>query len=205
MTRAMGVMKAPIDSSARHLCIDMQRLFSREGPWPTPWMERVLPVVEAITERAPHRTVFTRFIPPEKPEDMPGMWRAYYEKWREVTRQRLDPALLELMPGLKRFVPPATVIDKMTYSALAHDDLAARLKAEYADTLLITGSETDVCVLASVLSAVDRGYRVIVVRDAVCSSSDESHDALLELYHRRFSIQIEVAEAEEIIRSWVPG
>ena len=85
------------------------------------------------------------------------------------------------------------------------DSLAARLKAENADTLLITGSETDVCVLASVLGAVDCGYRVIVVRDAVCSSSDESHDALLELYHRRFSIQIEVAEAEEIIRSWVPG
>lgn len=201
----MGKLRRPITETARHLCIDMQRLFAAEGPWPTPWMTRVLPIVEAIIERAPHRTVFTRFIPPEKPEDMPGLWRAYYEKWRNVTRQRLDPALLELMPSLKRFVPPAAVIDKMTYSAFAHGDLAARLKAEHADTLIITGSETDVCVLASVLDAVDRGYRVIVVRDAVCSSSDESHDALLDLYHRRFSIQIEVAEADEVLRSWVPS
>ena len=201
----MGQLRRPISETARHLCIDMQRLFAPEGPWPTPWMPRVLPVVEAITERAPHRTVFTRFIPPEKPEDMPGLWQAYYEKWRDVTRQWLDPALLELVPTLKRFVPPAAVIDRMTYSAFAYGDLVSRLSAERVDTLIVTGSETDVCVLSTVLGAVDRGYRVIVVRDAVCSSSDTSHDSLLELYNRRFSIQIEVAEAEDIIRGWSPG
>ena len=122
-----------------------------------------------------------------------------------MTREKLDPALIELMPGLKRFVPPATVVDKMVYSAFAHSELATRLQAERVDTLIITGSETDVCVLATVLSAVDRGYRVIVVRDAVCSSSDEAHDASLRLYHDRFSVQIEVAGAEEIIGCWKPA
>jgi nicotinamidase-related amidase len=38
-----------------------------------------------------------------------------------------------------------------------------------ADGLIISGSETDVCVLATVLAAVDLGYRVIVVRDGVSS------------------------------------
>ena len=38
---------------------------------------------------------------------------------------------------------------------------------------IVSGSETDVCVLATVLDAVDMGYRVIIARDAVCSSSDE--------------------------------
>jgi nicotinamidase-related amidase len=46
-------------------------------------------------------------------------------------------------------------------------------------------------VLATVLSAVDLGYRIIIVRDAVCSSSDEGHDMLLRLYHTRFSEQID--------------
>jgi len=55
----------------------------------------------------------------------------------------------------------------------------------------VTGSETDVCVLATVLGAVDHGYRVIVVTDAVCSSSDEGHDAMLKLYRERYSLQIE--------------
>ena len=46
----MGELKNPIGESARHLCIDMQLLFSPAGPWPTPWMTRVLPVVEALGE-----------------------------------------------------------------------------------------------------------------------------------------------------------
>ena len=38
----MGGLLDPIPASAVLLCVDMQRIFSSEGPWPTPWMERVL-------------------------------------------------------------------------------------------------------------------------------------------------------------------
>jgi hypothetical protein len=40
------------------------------------------------------------------------------------------------------------------------------------------------------------------VRDAVCSSSDEGHDALMQIYHRRYSEQIEVADAGTILALW---
>ena len=43
------------------------------------------------------------------------------------------------------------------------------------------------CVLATVLDAVDIGYRVIVVREAVCSPPDEGHDMLMRLYHTRYT------------------
>jgi nicotinamidase-related amidase len=56
--------------------------------------------------------------------------------------------------------------------------------------------------LATVLGAVDLGYRVIGVRDAVCSSSDEGHDALMTLYHQRYTEQIEVADAATIMERW---
>jgi hypothetical protein len=36
-------------------------------------MTRVLPVVETLAERAPARTIFTRFIPPQRADEMPGM------------------------------------------------------------------------------------------------------------------------------------
>ena len=185
-----------------HLCVDMQRLFSSEGPWATPWMERVLPVIAALAERFPERTVFTRFIPPQRPADMPGMWRPYYEKWRETTREHLDARLLELMPPLARLVPPATVIDKTRYSAFTEPYLLTHLREREADALIVTGSETDVCVLATVLGAVDRGYRIILLRDAICSSSDAGHDAMLEVYERRYSLQIETADAETILAVW---
>jgi nicotinamidase-related amidase len=94
----MGQLIAPPGPHAAHLCIDMQRLFEPGSPWATPWMERVTPQVAALAQHAPARTVFTRFIPPRTKHDVRGIWRAYYEKWEYVTREKLDPALLELVP-----------------------------------------------------------------------------------------------------------
>lgn len=182
-----------------HLCLDMQVMFGREGPWPTPWMERVLPNVVRLTDRMPERTVFTRFIPPMRGSDMPGMWQEFYRKWPQVTRQYLAPEYLELVPELRAFAPPATVFDKFVYSAFADGRLPAWFADRGVSTLLISGAETDVCVLATILAAVDYGYRVVLVTDAVCSSSDEGHDALMSMYTRRFDLQIELATAEEAI------
>jgi nicotinamidase-related amidase len=185
-----------------HLCIDMQRLFSADGPWPTPWMERVAPIIRRIVAHAPERTIFTRFIPPLRPEDMPGSWRRYYAKWRHATREHLDPLLLKLVPTLEQFTPPADVVDKTRYSAFAHSDLEERLHKRNADALIVTGAETDVCVLATVLDAVDLGYHVVLVTDGVCSVSDEGHDSLLGLYKQRFSEQIEAADSASVLRRW---
>jgi len=196
------LLPIPLTEKTVHLCIDMQRLFSSEGPWATPWMERVLPVVAEMAGRFPERTVFTRFITPRRPENMPGMWQRYYERWRHTTQEHIDPRLLELLPPLARLVPPATVIDKARYSSFVGSDLLAHLQDRKADALIISGSETDVCVLATVLSAVDLGFRVIVVRDAICSSSNEGHVALLRVYHHRYSEQIETADAEDVLRRW---
>jgi nicotinamidase-related amidase len=176
-----GLRPLPLTAQAVHLCIDMQLIFSGDGPWMTPWMERVLPVVQEMSERFPERTVFTRFITPQHAEDMPGTWRRYYEAWRETTRDQLDVRLLELMPSLRRLIPPATVIDKTRYSAFFGPALLQHLRTGQTDALIVTGSETDVCVSATIMSAVDHGFRVILVRDGVCSSSDEGHDALLQL------------------------
>ena len=166
-------------------------------------MEQVLPVVTELAGRYPARTVFTRFITPNQAEDMPGMWQRYYLRWRETTRERLDPSLLELLPPLASLCPPATMIDKTRYSAFAESGLLAHLQAREADGLIITGSETDVCVLATTLGAIDLGYRVILVRDAVCSSSDEGHDMLMRLYHTRYSEQIETTDVATLLSQWM--
>jgi nicotinamidase-related amidase len=199
---ANELLPIPLTARTVHLCIDMQRIFSADGPWPTPWMDRVLPVVAELASRYRERTVFTRFITPQRPQDMPGMWQRYYSRWRQATRESLDPKLLELLPPLARVCPPAVVIDKTRYSGFAGPELLAHLQAREADGLVVTGSETDVCVLATVLGAVDLGYRVILVTDAVCSSSDEGHDALLQVYHGRYGEQIETCTAQTIFSRW---
>ncbi|WP_369523139.1 cysteine hydrolase family protein [Brucella anthropi] len=69
-------------------------------------------------------------------------------------------------------------------------------------TLIVSGAETDLCVLATLLGAVDRGYRVIIVHDAVCSVFDQTHDAIISLCHQRFSEQLELVCTDELIDSW---
>jgi len=201
---ANGLRFGPLTERSRHLCVDMQRLFAPGGPWPTPWMPRVLPVIASLAERFVAQTIFTRFMPPRRPEDLRGSWRRYYERWREVTREELDPSMLDLVPPLHELQRCARVFDKGTYSAFAPPQLPSLLARESVDALIITGAETDICVAATVLGAVDWGYRVIVVTDAICSSTDEGHDALLSLYRNRFSQQIETVESAEILAAWRP-
>ena len=41
------------------------------------------------------------------------------------------------------------------------------------------------------LGAIDWGFRVILVTDALCSSADETHDAMMNVYMNRFGEQVE--------------
>src|SRR5690348_17504940 len=126
----------------------MQRLLSPQGPWPTPWAAPALEQAVRLAEPRPAQTVFTRFVPPRTPDEMPGAWRRYFDKWRSVTREFIDLSLLDLLPPLSSFVPPATVIDKGRYSAFIGSPLQSALRRLGATTLVVSGAETDVCVLA---------------------------------------------------------
>ena len=192
----------PLHANTLHLCIDMQRVFAEDTPWKTPWLPRVLPVVLRIARARAEQTVFTRFVPPHKPEQAQGAWRRYYQRWAELTLDRAGRALFELVPELEAMCPPAQAFDKHTYSPWGTPDFDRALAERNPPALVITGAETDVCVLAAVLGAVDRGYRVVVPTDGICSSSDTTHDALLTLYRQRFAQQIETATSAEILAAW---
>lgn len=189
---------------AAHLCIDMQNIFARGGVWETPWMEKVLPVISQIAARYQERTVFTRFITPERPEDRRGQWRVYFTKWERATRRDLAPGALDIVPALARYSPPALVVDKPAYSAFFGSRLGHLLVERHVGTVVVSGAETDVCVLATVLGAVDLGFRVVIVQDALCSSSDTGHDALMTMYRTRFNEQIELVSAAELFDLWRP-
>src|ERR1700730_2116068 len=102
-------------TDAVHLCTDMQNIFAPGHIWETPSMERVLPRIVEIAARHPARTVFTRFITPMHADDRPGRWHRYFRKWHRLTRAELPASELELVPALRRFVPPAEIVDKPAY------------------------------------------------------------------------------------------
>jgi len=191
--------------NAVHLCVDMQNIFASNGLWATPWMEKVLPTIESIVARYRERTIFSRFITPQRAEDRPGQWRPYFQRWEQATREKLRGNELDLVPAMARHVPPAIVVDKPAYSAFFRSKLYDLLIAKEIGTVVVSGAETDVCVLATVLSAVDLGFKVVIVEDALCSSSDEGHDALMTMYRTRLHEQIDVIEARELFDLWRPA
>lgn len=180
----------------------MQCLFGEPTEWFVPWLPKVLPNVLEIARRHPDRTIFTRFIPVEEPEEAIGAWRDYYRRWQSMTRERIDPRLLELVEPLRQLAPPAKVLDKTVYSAFSHPRLASALRQRGIETLIVTGGETDVCVMATVIAAVDLGFRVVLPTDALCSGHDPTHDALMKLYRQRFTRQIETTSTERILGDW---
>jgi Isochorismatase family len=119
-----GLPFGPLTGRSIHLCIDMQGLFAEPTPWHTPWAAPVLPLIEEIVRHHAERTVFTRFL---RPEEMPGTWQRYYRRWREMTLERIDPELLELVPTLARWAPPAKIVDKRVYSPFVGRTLLSHL------------------------------------------------------------------------------
>ena len=180
----------------------MQKLFGADTDWSTPWMHKVLPQVKRIAEAHPADTIFTRFMTLARPEQGVGTWKRYYERWRSMTTAALPPGTMDLLDPLQALVPPAETLDKFVYSPWLTNDLAERLAARNADTVIVTGGETDVCVLGTVLGAVDRGYRTLVVTDALCSSSDDTHDALMVLYRSRYGQQVETVDTTTLLEAW---
>ncbi|CAM3657116.1 cysteine hydrolase family protein (plasmid) [Agrobacterium radiobacter] len=183
----------------RHLCVDMQRIFAEDTPWHVEWMDRISEQVEAVVQGDPARCIFTCFIPPQTVADAPGAWRAYYEKWPMMTREALAPELVEVIPPLSRYIPPARIFRKSVYSPWQYGGLGDILRKEHVSTVVITGGETDVCVLATVLGAIDDGFHVILVEDALCSGRDATHDAALKLLSGRFSTQLQVCDTATLL------
>ncbi len=192
----------PIGRDAVHVVVDMQDLFAAQTVWHTPSIPIITPAVRRLVAHRSDRTIFTRFMTPHTADESSGAWQTYYRRWTPVTTSQMDPAMLDVMSEFRSFIPPAHVIDKTTYSAFESDTFVNLLHAMACQTLIVTGVETDVCVLATVMTGVDRGYRVIVAEDAVTSSDEDAHRAMLDLVYRRFEDQIEIGSTAEIIASW---
>lgn len=189
-------------NKSAHICVDMQKVFAEPTEWWTPWAYKILPQIIALTEFDSSRTIFTRFIPALQNEKATGMWKRYYERWECMTLKKINPSLIDLIPDLSKFVPPAVVVDKHVYGPWVETALHQYLQKRGINTLIISGGETDICVLATVLGAIDFGYRVILASDALCSSKDDSHDSIMHIYKNRFNIQLEVYDTEKILSHW---
>lgn len=182
-----------------HMVIDMQRLFDEETVWHTPMLREVLPNVLRLCEGFRGQNAFARFVVPETAEAATGTWARYYQRWDMLTGKRIDRALLDLVAELQPFAAKSLVIDKLIYSPFKVAGVTERLLADGVRHIVFSGVETDVCVLAAVMDAMDLGFDVTIAIDAVGSSAREAHEAALRLIYPRCEDQIRLATTEQIL------
>jgi nicotinamidase-related amidase len=196
MLRALG-------DATVHIAVDMQGMFM-QGRWTVPGVDAITPNVMALVEALPGRTLFTRFVVPPTAEHATGQWRRYYRHWHDYTGAELPAALVDVAPPLARFATPANTVDKPTHSAFEAPALMRALAGLGAETLIVTGAETDVCVLGTILGGVDRGFHIVAVSDAMASSSAEGHAATLAHILPRFDQQVDIATTAEVLAALAP-
>jgi biuret amidohydrolase len=92
---------------------------------------------------------------------------------------------LEVMPGL---LDPADVVvfNKKRYDAFVATELDFVLRARGINTVLLTGVNTNSCVLATTVSANAKDYAPVVVEDCVDTMDRSLHEAALNLIRQAF-------------------
>lgn len=106
--------------------------------------------------------------------------------------------------AIKPFINVA-VYEKTSFSCFGAEPLSEALKElsqQGHNTLIVIGCEAHVCVLQSVIDALEQDYRVIVVADAVTSRTEQ--DALLA-QARLTKAGAEYVSTEMLLFEWTKG
>ena len=102
---------------------------------------------------------------------------------------------VELMPGILG-AGDRVVATKKRYDCFQHTDLGFILDRLGVNVLLVTGVNTNSCVLATTIAASVRDYACIVIEDCVDTvDGPPLHDAALECIRRAFGWALPGAEA----------
>jgi ureidoacrylate peracid hydrolase len=139
------------------------------------------------------------------------------ELWSNYHRYMLSPerrqkrlaSLDEAAEGFKLYpaldvLPDDLRIKKIKYSAFiaGSSDIDAQLKSRGIDSVLITGTATNVCCESSARDAMMLDYRVAMLSDANATWTDEEHAATLNSFLLFFG---DVMTTDEAIAKLVPA
>jgi ureidoacrylate peracid hydrolase len=177
-----------IDASRTALVVvDMQNYFVAEGfPLEVPQARDIVPNINRLAKalRAAGGTVVWVQTTAAGALELWGNHHRYMLK-PEMAKTRLAN-LDEAAEGFKLYprlepLPSDLRIKKVKYSAFipGSSDIDAKLKARGVESLLITGTLTNVCCESTARDAMMLDYRVVMVADGNASLTDDEHAAAL--------------------------
>ncbi|HET9925041.1 MAG TPA: isochorismatase family cysteine hydrolase, partial [Methylomirabilota bacterium] len=94
------------------------------------------------------------------------------------------------------------VVRKHYYDGFNGTVLDGALRARGVTTVVVTGTMTDICVLATVIGAFNREYRLVVVEDAVATLWPEIQRATLDIVRRAYARVLSAKELADEVARW---
>jgi len=202
---------APAAGRTALVVVDMQRAFVEPGEaMEVPPAREIVPrIQELLTVFRARRfpVVFTEFLyaetapllvgelHPEHLRAAPGAPRGFGRPSSSCLAGEANVATIaELAPR-----PDELVVQKPYYDAFHGTVLDGALRARGITHLVITGTLTDICVLATVVGGFNREYRMTVVEDGVATLWPEIQRATLDIIGRAYGrVQPAKTVADEI-------
>ena len=196
------------------LVIDMQRGFVDQGAaMEVPPARESVPRIRALVDlfRAKGRPViFTEFVYSERAPLLVGALHPEHRRAAPGAPTGFglpsscchedDPSVVTVAALAPR--ADELVVRKRWYDAFAGTPLDGALRARGVDTLVVTGTMTDICVLATVVGAFNREYRITVVEDAVTTLWPDIHRATLDIIARAYGRVASAKEIADTVEHW---
>ncbi|MBA2383222.1 MAG: cysteine hydrolase [Actinobacteria bacterium] len=184
------------DSTAL-VIVDMQNDFVRVGaPLEVPDARATIPAQRRLLDAfraAGHPVVFTKFVAGSKrtlmwnwsPVIAPPTcccWRGFVRSYGDVRGELECTAVIDELAPL----PEEPQLEKYGYNGFHRTSLTDVLRAHGVDTVVITGTVTQICVEDTARGAFHEGFQAVVVADAVSSFDPDLHDATLRNIEMKF-------------------
>ena len=196
------------------LVVDMQRGFLEPGEaLEVPPAREIVPAIRALLEAFRARRLpvaFTEFtyspaapvligrLHPEHQPLPPGGTRGFGRPSSSCLEGTESARTIEALAPR----PEEPVIRKRWYDGFAGTELDGALRARGVTSLVVTGTMTDICVLSTVVGALNHEYRVTVVEDGVATLWPEIQRATLDIVSRAFGRVVSSKHVLDTLAAW---
>lgn len=183
--------------NAALLVVDMQNDFVRVGaPLEVPdaratigahlrlldaFRQRGRPVIYTKFITVPHETLFWEWSPQCRPPTK-CCWKGHRRFYADVGRELDCTEIIDELAPL----PGEHIIEKFGYGAFHGTPLADTLRALGVESVVVTGTVTQICVEETAREAFHHGFRTTMAEDAVSSFAPTLHAATLQNFAMKF-------------------
>jgi len=196
------------------LVVDMQRAFLDPGEaMEVPAARDIVPQIQALLALFRNHglpVIFTEFtysesvpllighLHPEHRRAAAGAPRGF---GRPSSSCLLGEANVHVVPELAP-LSDELVVTKHYYDGFNGTPLDHALRARGITHLVLAGTMTDICVLATVVGGMNREYRMTVVEDATATLSSEIQHAALDVIRRAYARVLTAKQIAEEMARW---